>query len=139
MLKGIDPLLTGELLMYLDRMGHSDALVVADAHFPAWVLGAHVVEVPGVSSPDMLRAICSVVPLDDEPALDLMEAADGGVLGVQRDLMAAAGVGARSTRFVERFAYYELAAKAFLVVRTGEARKYGNALLRKGVVGHSGS
>ena len=35
MLTGIHPLLTGELLAHLDAMGHSDAVVLADAHFPA--------------------------------------------------------------------------------------------------------
>ena len=50
--------------------------------------------------------------------------------------MAAAGTDETSTQFVERFAYYEVARGAYLMVRTGETRKYGNALLRKGVVGH---
>ena len=35
MLEGIHPLLSGELLHHLDDMGHSDAVVIADAHFPA--------------------------------------------------------------------------------------------------------
>jgi len=33
-----------------------------------------------------------------------------------------------------RFAFYERAAQARLVVRTGELRAYGNVILRKGVV-----
>jgi L-fucose mutarotase len=35
---------------------------------------------------------------------------------------------------VERFEFYARAAQAFLVVRTGERRPYGNLILRKGVV-----
>ena len=35
MLQGINPLLTGELLKRLGEMGHSEAVVVVDAHFPA--------------------------------------------------------------------------------------------------------
>ncbi|BDZ40300.1 RbsD/FucU family protein [Microbacterium suwonense] len=136
MLEGIDPLLTGELLLHLDRMGHSDSVVVADAHFPAWALGARVVDLPGTTTPEVVAAICSVLPLDDAPALDLMESADATVLDVQRELMAAAGTAEHSTGFVERFAYYGIAKSAYLMVRTGETRKYGNALLRKGVVGH---
>jgi len=50
--------------------------------------------------------------------------------------MVAAGTELETTRFVERFAYYDVAEGAYLMVRTGETRKYGNALLRKGVVGH---
>lgn len=36
MLKGISPLVTGPLLSVLDRMGHSDEIVLADAHFPSF-------------------------------------------------------------------------------------------------------
>lgn len=135
MLEGIDPLLTGELLLHLDRMGHSDAVVVADAHFPAWAIGARVVDLPGTTTPQVVAAIRTVLPLDDAPALDLMASADGAVLEVQRELAAAAGTG--SPRYVDRFEYYEVAKAAYLVVRTGETRAYGNALLRKGVVGHA--
>ncbi|MPS75584.1 MULTISPECIES: RbsD/FucU family protein [unclassified Microbacterium] len=136
MLEGIHPLLTGELLLHLDRMGHSDAVVVADAHFPAWGLGARVVDLPGTTTPEVVAAIRTVLPLDDAPGLDLMASADGEVLDVQRELMDAAGTAVDTTRFVERFAYYDVAQDAYLLVRTGETRKYGNALLRKGVVGH---
>jgi len=134
MLSGIDPLLTGELLLHLDRMGHSDAVVVADAHFPAFAVGARVIDLPGTASPAVLAAIRSVTPADDAPALDLMRSADGAVLDVQRELIDAAAVGAEGTRFVERFDYYDLARGAYLIVRTGETRIYANALLRKGVV-----
>jgi len=134
MLEGINPLLTGELLLHLDRMGHSDAVVIADAHFPAWAIGARVIDLPGTTTPEVLAAVRSVVSLDDAPALDLMASADGEVLDVQRELAAAAGVD--DPRYVDRFEYYELAKTAYVIVRTGEVRPYGNALLRKGVVGH---
>lgn len=138
MLEGIHPLLTGELLLlHLDRMGHSDAVVVADAHFPAWGLGARVIDLPGTTTPEVVAAIRTVLPLDDAPGIDLMTSADGEVLDVQNELMAAAGTAVDTTAFVERFAYYEVAKAAYLLVRTGETRKYGNALLRKGVVGHA--
>ncbi len=136
MLEGIHPLLTGELLLHLDRMGHSDSVVVADAHFPAWALGARVVDLPGTTTPEVVAAIRTVLPLDDAPGIDLMTSADGDVLDVQHELMTAAGTELETTRFVERFAYYDVAREAYLMVRTGETRKYGNALLRKGVVGH---
>lgn len=136
MLEGINPLLTGELLLHLDRMGHSDSVVIADAHFPAWALGDRVVDLPGTTTPEVVAAIRTVLPLDDAPGMDLMASANGDVLEVQRQLMAAAGTDAGTTRFVERFAYYEVAKGAYLMVRTGETRTYGNALLRKGVVGH---
>lgn len=134
MLQGIDPLLTGDLLAGLDAMGHADSVCLADAHFPAARLADRVLELPGVGTPELLRAIRSVLPLDDVPAVDLMESADRSVLPVQSELMAAAGVGRESVRFVDRHEFYDVAGGAYLIVRTGEMRTYGNAVVRKGVV-----
>jgi L-fucose mutarotase len=134
MLTGIHPILTGELLAYLDAMGHSDAVVLADAHFPADRLANRLLVLPGLSTPDVLTAVRTVIPLDDAPALDLMTSADGTRLPVQEELIAAAGASEQDVRFVDRHAFYDVAAEAFLIVRTGETRTYGNAILRKGVV-----
>lgn len=134
MLLGIDPLLTGELLAALDAMGHSDAVCLADAHFPADRIADRLLVLPGLTTPDLLRAVCSVLPLDDAPSVDLMASADGTVLPVQHDLMAAAQVAQDGTCFLDRHEFYLKAAAAYLVVRTGETRTYGNVMLRKGVV-----
>lgn len=96
-----------------------------------------MIDLPGTTTPEVVAAIRTVLPLDDAPGIDLMTSADGEVLDVQNELMAAAGTAVDTTAFVERFAYYEVAKAAYLLVRTGETRKYGNALLRKGVVGHA--
>jgi L-fucose mutarotase len=133
-LTGIHPILTGELLAHLDAMGHSDAVVLADAHFPADRLAHRLLVFPGLSTPDVLEAVRTVIPLDDAPALDLMTSADGTRLPVQEALIAAAGASEQDVRFVDRHDFYDVAAEAFLVVRTGETRTYGNAILRKGVV-----
>jgi L-fucose mutarotase len=134
MLTGIHPILTGELLAHLDAMGHSDAVVLADAHFPADRLAHRLLVFPGLSTPDVLKAVRTVIPLDDAPGLDLMTSADGTRLPVQEELIAAAGAGEDDVRFVDRHGFYDVAAEAFLIVRTGETRTYGNAILRKGVV-----
>ena len=39
MLKGIDPLLNGELLRILDEMGHADQLLLVDRNYPAAAVG----------------------------------------------------------------------------------------------------
>ena len=134
MLTNVHPLLSGALLGHLDAMGHSDAVVVADAHFPADRLAARVLTFPGVTTPALLAAIRSVLPLDDAPAVDLMASADGSRLPVQAELERAAQVSGADVRYLDRQAFYGEAADAYLVVRTGETRTYGNALLRKGVV-----
>jgi L-fucose mutarotase len=135
MLEGIDPLLTGDLLAYLDAMGHSDAVVLADAHFPADKLAERLLVFPGVSTPALLAAVRTVIPLDDAPSIDLMTSADGTRLPVQEELIAAAGAGEEDVRFVDRHAFYDVAEEAYLIVRTGETRTYGNVIVRKGVVG----
>ena len=134
MLMGLDPLLTGDLLAALDAMGHSDAVVLADAHFPAARLAERLIVLPGCTTPELLRAVCSVVPLDEAPAVDLMTSADGHVLPVQEELLSTAGIALHQAGFLDRQAFYDAAASAYVVVRTGETRPYGNALLRKGVV-----
>jgi L-fucose mutarotase len=133
-LTAINPILTGSLLAHLDAMGHSDAVVLADAHFPADRLATRLLVFPGLSTPDVLAAVRSVVPLDDAPALDLMTSADGSRLPVQDALIAAAAAAERDVRFLDRHDFYAVAADAYLIVRTGEARNYGNVILRKGVV-----
>lgn len=134
MLKGVSPLLPGALLAHLDAMGHSDAVVLADAHFPAARLASRLLELPATSTPDLLAAVCTVLPLDDAPALDLMAAADGSPLPVQDELRSAAGVEAAALRWLSRHDFYDEAGAAYLIVRTGETRTYGNAIVRKGVV-----
>jgi L-fucose mutarotase len=133
MLLNLDPVLIGQLLMALDEMGHGDAVVIADAHFTASKLAKkHLIDMPGLSSPRVLLAIRSVMVPDTYPALDLMESPNG-MLPVQQDLIAAAGLEPDQTRMIERFAFYDLAAEAEVIIRTGETRTYGNALFRKGV------
>jgi L-fucose mutarotase len=133
-LSGIHPILTGDLLAHLDAMGHSDAVVVADAHFPSARLASRLLTFPGLTTPEVLAAIRSVVPLDDAPSLDLMTSADGVRLAVQSELVTAAGAEQRDVRFLPRHDFYDLAASAYVIIRTGETRIYGNAILRKGVV-----
>lgn len=136
MLLGINPLLTGELLKHLDEMGHSDSAMIVDAHFPASRLARRLVSLPGTSSPDALRAVRSVLPLDDTPAVDLMTSADGSLLEVQGQLLGAAGVTPEESRFVDRFDFYAAADSAYVIIRTGETRTYGCVVVRKGLVGH---
>jgi L-fucose mutarotase len=131
MLLGIDPLLSGEVLLHLDRMGHSDLVVVADAHFPAYRVGGTVLEIAG-TSPRVVQAVTSVLRLDDVDPVSLMDA-EQPLLAVQSELLAAAGVAPEAATLVERFAFYEVAARASLIIRTTETRIYANAILSKGV------
>lgn len=135
MLRGISPLLSPELLAALYRMGHGDALVLADAHFPGESLGRRVLRIVA-----LLDAILPLLVLDDyveTPAL-MMAPVPGDALdpAVERRYRAAIERHAPGTAPIarlERFAFYERARQAFAVVMTGETAKYGNLLLIKGV------
>ena len=76
----------------------------------------------------MLKGISPLVSPDLLAALSRMGHGDELVLGAVR-----AGYGWAKIGRLERFAFYERVKKAFLVVQTGETRKYGNLILRKGV------
>lgn len=132
MLKGINPILTGDLLALLDQMGHSDTVVIADAHFPAYRLSDVVIEV-AQGSPEVTAAVCSVLELDDVNAVQMMDS-EGKALEVQEELVAAAGnPDADRVGLVERFAFYDVAEKANFIIRTIETRIYANVILSKGV------
>jgi L-fucose mutarotase len=70
MLKGIDPLLTGDALKALQDMGHGDTLALVDSNYPAHSSGRPVIHLGEVSAERAARAILSVFPLDtfiDQP------------------------------------------------------------------------
>lgn len=135
MLKGIDPLLRGPLLAALDEMGHGDLLVIADANFPGHRISARVIDVQCADAPTVMRAVASVFPVDPDAPLALM-ASPTGRLPVQDELVSAGGRGVDDSSVTElgRFAFYDEAAQAYLILLTGEQRSYGNLLVRKGVV-----
>lgn len=141
MLKGIHPLLRGELLMHVDRLGHGDTCLIADANFPAHRLSESVIEIPSADSPDVLHALLTVFPLDtyEGPALILMSSEGDTVAGPQAaDPMREAFGDVAPNEPVATLArkdFYDSAATARFIIRTGELRPYGNVILRKGVVG----
>jgi L-fucose mutarotase len=141
MLIGIHPLLSPDLLQAMAAMGHGDEIAIVDANFPAASLGRRVVEVRGASSPDALDAILTLFPLDTRvvPAVYTMEVVDDPA-AVPEPVMDFAAVFTQhrladcEIGTLERHAFYGRARGAFVLVRTGEMRPYGNILLVKGVV-----
>lgn len=146
MLKGLDPRLNAELLFVLRAMGHGDALVLADANFPADQVARHtsygqLLRMDNLSAAEAASAILSVLPLDtfvDDFALR-MELVDQPqeIPPVQREVQAEVDRHegrARPLLSIERFAFYDAARQAYAVVQTGERRFYGCFLFRKGVI-----
>lgn len=139
MLKGISPCLSPELLMVLAEMGHGDEIVLADAFFPGHSLNPNTLRADGVSVSQLLDAIIPLFELDSyADPLVMMAAVEGDDLdpAVEEDYMAVIRVHAPETpnpKRIDRFDFYERAKDAYAVVITGETRKYGNVLLKKGV------
>ena len=134
MLKGISPLISPELLKILCEMGHGDEIVLADANFPSETTGKRVIPA------DLLKAILPLFPLDtyEKDRFILMEVVPGDpvvptIWDDYKQILEEKEPGTPVT-FMERFAYYERAKKAYCVVATGETAQYANIILKKGVV-----
>lgn len=140
MLKGISPLISPDLLSVMARMGHGDELVLADAHFPGESTGKRIVRADGLRIADLLEAIMPLFELDSyvPHPLIMMEPVPGDNLepAVEASYMERIGKmlpDVPPVKRIDRFAFYDRAAKAFAVVMTGETSKYGNIILVKGV------
>jgi L-fucose mutarotase len=139
MLKGIAACISPELLAVLHRMGHGDEIILADAHFPGHSLGPQVLRADGLAVSTLLDGIMPLFELDSyAPPLAMMRVVEGDTLdpAVEADYMRAIrkhAPAAPAPERIDRYAFYDRARKAFAVVMTGETRKYGNLLLKKGV------
>jgi L-fucose mutarotase len=147
MLRGIPKALSPELLKVIAEMGHGDRIVIGDAFYPSAssAKSSRLVRADGVRATDLIDGILRFMPLDvnyaEHPFLimDLMEK-DRGIVETpiwdeyisiveKYEPKGRACVG-----FVERFAFYEAAAKAFAVVASGETAVYGCVIMQKGVL-----
>lgn len=147
MLKGIDPLLTPELLKLLAEMGHDDALVLADANFTALSLGAGkpVLRLPGIGMARAVQAVESILPLAadvDHPVAYMQVSGTQAPYrsALQREVMeriTPSLLPHQQAEAVDRFAFYDRVRAAYAIVVTGELQPFGNFLLRKGVIGEN--
>ena len=142
MLNGISPLLSPELVSAMMRMGHGDELVLADAHYPGETFGRRVIRADGLEIADLLDAIMPLFPLDkyvDQPLI-MMAPVSGDELDPEVEANYRKSIekhlpDAPTIARIDRFAFYERTKNSFAVVMTGDTSKYGNIILKKGVVG----
>lgn len=144
MLKGIPKILAPELLKVLCEMGHGDRLVIADGNFPSESIGKGkaVIRMDGHGACEVLEAILQLFPLDTyvEHPVNLMEVMPGDTVetpiwdSYKEIVKKADERGEKAFGQIERFAFYEEAAKAYAVIATGESALYANVMLQKGVV-----
>lgn len=145
MLIGINPLLSPDLLSILRSMGHGDEIVIADANYPGFSTAKQLVRLDGISAPDVVAAILSVMPLDsfvDAPAISMEDASNPTTVPeIVREFQTIIDNVADCPRQIvqlERFAFYERAKSAFAIVQTGELKHFGNLIIKKGVVQSGG-
>jgi L-fucose mutarotase len=145
MLKGLNPLLTPDVLYALCAMGHGDEVVIVDAHYPADTAArssvyGKLLRMDGVAVPEAIRAVLSVLNLDtfvDHPA-ERMEVDgkpnDVPVVQLEAQIEVDRAVGRpQMLAAIPRQAFYERAKKAYCVIITGESRGWGCFIFRKGV------
>jgi L-fucose mutarotase len=140
MLRGIHPLLGPDLLHALRSLGHGDEVVIADANFPSHSLGPRVIRLDGIDAIAAADAILTHLPLDTfaETAAFRMEVV-GDPSAIPPICEAFAELirnlaGPFDVKPLERFAFYERARQAAIIVATGERRLYGNLILKTGVL-----
>jgi L-fucose mutarotase len=141
MLIGIDPVISPQLLDTLFRMGHGDEIVLADAFFPGDSVNSRVIRADGIKIPALLNGILALINLDSYvpyPVV-MMSPVPGDSLDekVEQSYLAVIDQrwpGTPAVERIERFAFYERAKQAFAVLMTGETVKYGNIILKKGVI-----
>ena len=138
MLKGIDPVLSPDLLKTLCEMGHGDEIVFADAHFPAASVaragGAVYLRADGVDIPRLMRGLAPLFDLDKYATpVVMMAAVEGDVLdpASEANIRAALSYTGGVER-MERTAFYARARAAYAVVATGDVAQYGNVILKMG-------
>lgn len=140
MLKGINPIISPDLLKILSEMGHGDEILLSDSHFPAATFcPKNVLRGDGLEIPDLIAGLLPLFELDsyDKPLI-MMSAVEGDSLDpqVEEDYMSAVRrfePSAEAPVRIDRFAFYDRAEKAFACVVTGTTAKYGNIILKKGV------
>jgi L-fucose mutarotase len=148
MLKGIDPLLTPDLLRTLAEMGHGDEIVIADANFTGTTLGRGkvLIQLPGASVQRACEAVLSLLPLDAAVAqpvayMKVCDTPAGYRSALQRSVVGRLqeGGSAQDTQCeaIERFAFYQRVQMAHAIVMTGELQPYANFIFKKGVIGEA--
>jgi L-fucose mutarotase len=141
MLKNISKYFSPELLAAIYRMGHGDEIVLADAHFPGHSVNSNVIRADGIEIEQLLEAILPLFPIDNyvNDSIVMMEEVSGDTVDLSvaenyTKIIQKLVPEAHSIVKIERFAFYTRAKSAFAVVMSGGTKKYGNIILKKGVV-----
>ena len=139
MLHGINPLLGPDLLHCLRSMGHGDELAIVDGNYPAEAHAKRLIRCDGHCVPDILRAILSVLPIDNSTdslshAVNIDNPNKKELIHEEMsDTVEKCGVNKKITPQMPEI-FYERVRNCYAVIATSESALYGNIVLRKGVI-----
>lgn len=141
MLRGVDPLLTADLLHALRSMGHGDHLTIVDANFPGASCARRLITMPGLEVGAVFRAVLSILPIDDfipHPLLTMQVVGNPEevppAVAQMRQIAKEAGIDAACMSTTDRHDFYKIAKESFCIVQTGDRRLYANIIATKGVI-----
>lgn len=140
MLKGLNPILSPDLLFTLRAMGHGDEIAIVDGNYPGLEHGRRLVRLDGLHLIAVLDAVLSVLPIDTFVPEAIFRAAAGsegsGLEPVHREIIDCCKRHEPEQRVVPLpgDALYTRIKAAHTIVQTSEPRLYGNVILRKGVI-----
>ena len=145
-LKGIPLRINPELLYVLAKLGHGDAIIIADSNFPSDSIASNcIVKQPirvSGSTSEVLHDILQLFPLDQylEKPVKVMDRVKsdkekGLVVPAYVALSKAAGFSSvDKLDYIERFQFYEDAKKCYAVIQTDDSSLYANTIIFKGVL-----
>ncbi len=140
MLKGLNPLLSPELLSTLRAMGHGDEIAIVDGNYPGLEDARRLIRLDGHGIIPALDAVLSVLPIDEFVPEAIFRATVKGERDkldpVHEEMIDCCAHYEPHRQVVPLVGpdFYARVKAAHALIQTSEPRLYGNIILRKGVI-----
>ena len=140
MLKGINPILSPELLAILRAMGHGDEIAIVDGNYPALENARRLIRLDGMNLVPVIDAILSVLPLDDFTDQALFRSTVGEnpeeLHDIHQEMLMTCNKYAPNKPLTALVGnkFYDRVKKCHAIVSTSEPCLYANLIVRKGVI-----
>ena len=126
MLKGLDPLLSPDLLRVLRAMGHGDMIAIVDGNYPAETDAKRLVRLDGHGAPRILDAMWRPAAYLDPTRMEPVFEDFASVLAKYEPKQKIVPLTGED--------FYNKVKSCFAIVASSEARLYGNIVVKKGVI-----
>ena len=140
MLKGINPILSPELLAILRAMGHGDEIAIVDGNYPALENARRLIRLDGMNLVPVIDAILSVLPLDDFTDQALFRSTVGEnpeeLHDIHQEMLMTCKKYAPNKPITALVGnkFYDRVKKCHAIVSTSEPCLYSHLIIRKGVI-----